>query len=144
MEILTKLLYPRGPIKGGQIVTYYEVSYTGTNLALIHQATPLQSCDISLENLLETSQSEPFIAVLGKVGEVGTQYFICAEKDLIIQAKTLKDALLDLICSYYIFNISYPKTISAVFIFFQHIVCNLKDAQVHPKCLCKLLQNIGC
>ena len=80
--------------------------------------------------------------MLSKVGEKGTQYFICAEKAFVTESKTLKDALLDLMCFYYVFNISYPKTISAVFLFIQHIVCNLQDSQVHPKCLSKLLQNI--
>ena len=64
-----------------------------------------QTCDADLENLVETSQSEPFIAVLSKVGLKGTQYFICAEKAFVTESKTLKDALLDLMCFYYIFNI---------------------------------------
>ena len=56
--------------------------------------------------------------------------------------ETIRDVFVDLIASYYVFDIAYPKSVAAVLLFFQHIVVNLKDQQQHPACLTKLLQNI--
>lgn len=39
------------------------------------------------------------------------QYFICAENSLILESRSLSDALIDLIGSYYVFDVSYPKAI---------------------------------
>lgn len=101
-----------------------------------------QTLDVAITTEVEGAQNEPFISAFGKPGEEKTQYFICAEQSLLTESSSLRDALLDLICYYYVFNVSYPKSISGVFLFIQHIVCNLKDSQKHPNSLTKLLKNI--
>lgn len=63
----------------------------------------------------DTLQKEPYIVVTGEVGEETTQYFICAEKCLTTESISLCDAFLDLICTYYVFNVSYPKHITGLF-----------------------------
>ena len=75
-------------------------------------------------------------------GADSTQYFIICEGAILLESKTLRDSFIDLISSYYIFDIAYPKSVAAVLLFFQHMVFNLKDQQQHPACLTKLLQNI--
>lgn len=103
----------------------------------------LQICDVDLDVEIEqVKQSEPFIAVTGKAGNENCQYFICAEQALTTESISLRDAFLDLICAYYVYNISYPKAISGVHLFFQEIVFNIKGSQKLPLCLVKLLQNI--
>lgn len=81
--------------------------------------------------------------VTGKPGEKNVQYLICVEKAIMLECKTLRDTFLDLICTYYVYNISYPKIVSAIFLFFQQFVFGVKDGQKHPVCLAKLLQNIS-
>lgn len=73
----------------------------------------LQTLDVELENDIdEVAQKEPYILITGKAGDKGAQYFICAEKKLTVESRSLRDAFLDLICTYYVFNISYPKSIA--------------------------------
>ncbi len=95
--------------------------------------------EFEIENI---KQSEPFIAVTGKAGDENCQYFICAEQALTTESISLRDAFLDLICAYYVYNISYPKAISGVHLFFQELVFGIKSSQKLPLCLVKLLQNI--
>lgn len=94
------------------------------------------------EEVMSVKQSEPFIAVTGRAGDENCQYFICAETAKIIECKSLRDAILDMICIYYVFNISYPKTLSGIFLLIQQYVFNIKDSQKPPQCLVKLLQNL--
>ena len=102
----------------------------------------LQTLDIDIGDSIHHLQNEPFIVVLGGIGGENTQFFICAENALTTECMTLRDALQDLICYYYIFNISYPVSISGVYLFIQHFVFNLKDSQKLPNCLSKLIKNM--
>ena len=103
---------------------------------------PLQTLDVHVSETMEASQSEPYLVVMGQAGKERTQYFISAEGALNTESSSFRDALLDLMCYYYVFNISYPTSLSGVFLFIQHFVCNLKDSQKYPNSLTKLLKNI--
>ena len=87
-------------------------------------------------------QSEPFILLSGQVGTSNAQYFICIEKALALEVKTLRDALMDIIASYYVFDIMYPKQFAGIFLFFQQSVFGVKAAQKPRPCFVKLLQNL--
>ena len=103
----------------------------------------VQSCDSNLESEIDQiPQSEPYIIVTGKAGEENAQYFVCVEKALLTESKSLRDAILDVICAYYVFDIAYPRSVVGIFLFFQQNVFSLKDSQKPPPCLSKLLQNI--
>jgi hypothetical protein len=80
--------------------------------------------------------------VTGKPGEENAQYFVCVEKALLTESKSLRDAILDVICAYYVFDISYPRSLAGIFLFFQQNVFGIKDSQNPPPCLSKSLQNI--
>lgn len=88
------------------------------------------------------SQAEPFIAVTAKAGTEAAQYFIICENSVLLESKSLRDAFVDLIATYYVFDIAYPRSVAGVMLFFQHFVFDLKDQQPVPSCLCKLVQNI--
>lgn len=103
----------------------------------------LQTCDIDInEEVEKIKQKAPFIFVCGEPGGENTQYFVCGEKNVICESKSYLDATLDLICTYYVFDIVYPKALSGVLLFFQQSVFELKDDQTPPPCLIKLLKNI--
>ena len=88
----------------------------------------LQTCDIDIDKEVEKEkQLEPYIVVAGKPGMDRTQFFIVCEQALLFESKSLRDAFVDLIATYYVFNISYPKSVCGVHLFFQHFVFNLKN-----------------
>lgn len=105
----------------------------------------MQTCDVDIDReVSKVSQAEPFIAVTGRAGEENAQFYVICEKSVLLECKTLCDALIDQIASYYVFDIAYPKSVAGVMLFFQHHVFSLKDKQ-QPRaltCLCKLIQNI--
>ena len=88
-------------------------------------------------------QSEPCIVIIGRIGSASTQFFVCAEKAVVVESKTLRDVLIDLICFYYVADIVYPKSLSGILLFFQQTVFSIKDEQRPPLCLIKLLQNLS-
>ena len=50
-------------------------------------------------------QSAPFIATAGNLDESNFQVFICAEHEVLLESKTLRDSLIDLIPMYFVFHI---------------------------------------
>ena len=55
----------------------------------------------------------------------------------------MRDAIIDLMATYYVFHMAYPKTISAVMLFFQHSVFKLLDNQALPGTTSKLVSNLS-
>ena len=62
-------------------------------------------------------QSEPYIVVAGKPGMDNAQFFIACEQSILFESKGLRDAFVDLIATYYVFNIAYPKSVCGVMLF---------------------------
>lgn len=104
----------------------------------------LQETDIDLdEEVKSIQQSEPCIITLGLAGDPNYQIFICAEKEVVLESKTLRDALVDIIATYYVFNIKYPKGLMAIFLFFQNYVFGLKDKETAvPNTTANLVKNL--
>ena len=65
------------------------------------------------------------------------------ESDCLLSAHTLGDALADLICTYFVFDIAYPKSEYALLIFFQHFVLGLKDNQKIPTSVSSLCSSLS-
>ena len=103
----------------------------------------IQNCDIDVDaEMLEGTQPEPFVLVTGIPGADNCQVFVCCEKEIFMESKSIKDSLLDLIATYFVFDICYPKMLSAILIFFQHFVINLPDQQPVPSTVSKLARNL--
>lgn len=90
----------------------------------------------------EIQQASPFIMITGVPGDENCQFFICGEKDVFLESKTLKDAIIDLISFYFVFDLAYPKYLNAILLFFQHYVFRLTDNQVVPMQVIKLVGNL--
>ena len=88
------------------------------------------------------AQAEPFLVIIGIPGEERSQVFICAEGSLLLESRSIKDSLIDLIATYYVFDISYPKCLNSVLMFFQHFIFRLKDQQHLPNATSKLIANL--
>lgn len=59
--------------------------------------------------MAEVEQSEPFLTITGIPGSETCQAFVCCEGSTLIESKSIKDALLDLIATYFACDIAYPK-----------------------------------
>jgi len=90
----------------------------------------------------DVTQSEPFLLVTGISGTDTSQVFVCCERNMFMESKSMKDSLLDLIATYFVFDITYPKYVNAILIFLQHFVMDLPDKQPVPSTTSKLIGNL--
>jgi hypothetical protein len=72
-----------------------------------------------------------------------TEYHLIVDGLFMYSCDTLADALIDLLCFYFIFNIEYPKTMYSLFIFLQHFVLGLKDSSRVPNSVLTLFSNLS-
>ncbi len=68
-------------------------------------------------------RTEPFI-VLAEFDEV-TEYMVYVEANCLITTSTLGDALADLLCAYFVFDMAYPKVMYPLLIFLQHTLMGM-------------------
>ena len=87
-------------------------------------------------------QSEPFIVVTSKPGTETSQIFVCCERQIYLESKSMRDALLDMMATYFVFNIAYPKGLHGILIFLQHNVFNLLVQQTVPSVVKTLVGNL--
>ena len=59
-----------------------------------------------------------------------------------MESKTVQDSLIDLLAAYFVFGISYPKSLSAILLFIQHHVFKLKYDQTVPTAAIILVRNL--
>lgn len=90
----------------------------------------------------EIVQAAPFIVITGISGDDNSQIFICSEKIVFLESKTIMDAVIDLISFYFVYDIAYPKYVDSILMFFQHYVFRLIDKQPVPAPLIKLIGNL--
>ena len=90
----------------------------------------------------EVVQAAPFIVITGFPGDDNCQFFVCSEKTVFLESKTIMDAVVDLISFYFIYDITYPKHVDSILLFFQHHVFGLIDGQSVPTPLIKLMGNL--
>ena len=95
------------------------------------------------EEIGDICQSAPYIVQTGRAGDENVQYFIACEQAVLCESKSLQDAIIDLIATYYVFDISYPKGIEGVLIFFEHCIFCLKYSQSLPMCTQKLVTSLS-
>ena len=54
-------------------------------------------------------QAAPYIVITGVAGDENAQFFVCAEQTIVLESSTVRDAVLDLVASYFVFDILYPE-----------------------------------
>jgi len=86
-------------------------------------------------------QSAPYL-ITGTPGSVNCQVFIGCEQEIFFESNSIKDAIIDLIGTYFVFNIAYPKYLNSIFLFIQHFVFNLKDKQPVPMTVSNIVRNL--
>ena len=104
----------------------------------------IQTCDVDIdEEVKQIGQSEPYIVATGQPGDENAQFFIACEQAILLESKSVQDALVDLIATYFVFDMAYPKSVSGILLFFQHVVFGIQDKQKSPPCLSKLMHNLS-
>ena len=93
--------------------------------------------------MVEIDQSAPILVFTGQAGNETAQFYVCCEQGVLLEAKTVKDAIIDLTAAYYVFDITYPKGVDGILLFFQHFVFGLKRQQVVPLPALKLISNLN-
>lgn len=103
----------------------------------------MQSSEVDLEDKIsEVEQSEPFITITSKPGTESSQIFVCCESQIFLEVKSMIHAMLDMMSAFYVFDVSYPKSLHAMLIFIQHHVFGLEDQQTVPSTVKTLITNL--
>ena len=67
---------------------------------------------------------------------------VYVEKACLVSTKSVVDAVADLICAYFVFDLVYPKSIYPMLIFLQHKMIGIKDVEKLPTSVMTLIQPI--
>lgn len=70
------------------------------------------------------------------------EYHLIVDGAVMYWCNTLPDALIDLLCFYYVLNIQYPKAMYPLYIFLQHFVFGLKNSSKLPNAVLTLFSNL--
>lgn len=70
------------------------------------------------------------------------EYHIYVEHVCLVTTHALADALVDVICTYFIFDISYPKPMYPLLILLQHFVFGFVDHQKVPTSVVALCSSL--
>jgi len=97
---------------------------------------------VDIKEVSEIEQSEPFIVVTSRPGTESSQIFVCCEKQIYLESKSMRDASLDMMSTYLVFDIAYLKSLHGILIFLQHHVFNISDKQTVPSSVKTLLGNL--
>lgn len=88
---------------------------------------------------MNISQPEPYILL--EMGSGSFQLFIITEQKIFRESTSFIDAVKDLFAVYYVFDIAYPKPLYPVLLFLQRYVLNIKDSQLIPPSVTRLLSS---
>ena len=69
-------------------------------------------------------------------------YYLVAERIVMMHCQSLFEALQGLVASYFMANIEYPRPLTALLIFIQHIVLGIKDSQLMPNMVTQVVSSL--
>ena len=95
------------------------------------------------EEVGKIHQAAPFISITGIAGDDNCQVFLCGEGNIFFESASLKEAMIDLLSFYFVFDICYPKWVNSILLFFQHYVFKVSDSQPVPTIVTKLVGNLN-
>lgn len=64
------------------------------------------------------------------------------EREIAMETNECLDAMINMICSYYVFDINYPKQLYPVLLFVQRFIVGIKDDQPIPTVLTRVLAGL--
>ena len=103
----------------------------------------IQTCDIDIDKEASNiKQCEQYMIITGLLDAENCQVFICSEQQELLESKSVKEGIIDLIATYFVFNIAYPKPVHGILLFLQHYVFQLTDNAPIPTTTMSLLGNL--
>ena len=63
----------------------------------------------------EDKAGSTLIIITGEAGSESAQCYVCCESKTWIESKNVKDSLVDLLATYYVFDIAYPAALAPIF-----------------------------
>ena len=78
--------------------------------------------------MLTVPYNHPYIGVVA--GDATVQFFVIAERNVLVRSKSFQSSLKSLIAAYYAFGICYPTATKAPLIFIQHFLLNIKEVKL--------------
>ena len=81
-------------------------------------------------------QCEPYII------HSENSYHLIVESSFMYTCENLSDALIDIMCYYYVLNMQYPRSMHTLCLFLQHFVLGLKDNARLPTSILTLSSNL--
>ena len=96
----------------------------------VHSHAYIQDTDDLYEFGRSVGVNAPYLVVC--TSSEATSYHVIVEQQPTTEASTFGSAMLDLYCSYFVYDIAYPKPFYSLLVFIQHYVLELKDTQLDP------------
>ena len=92
----------------------------------------MYTCDVDIdEEVKQISQSEPYIVVTGQPGHENAQFFIVCEQAVLLESKSIQDALVDMIATYYVFTLHIQSQYQESCFFFNMLFLVYKTNKRH-------------
>ena len=91
---------------------------------------------VNIEAVANAYQSEPYIMISGGL------YHLIIDAVFMYSCDDLANALIDLLCYYYVFNTEYPKSMYSLYTFLQHFILGIRDKCKLPTAVISLCSTI--
>ena len=96
---------------------------------------------VNLESeIAKIDKGSPYLIML--TSEEGQQFFVVVERALLAESGNITTAVVNLIASYFAFDIVYPQPLYTILIFIQHYVLGVVDKQKVPNSATILLSSL--
>ena len=93
------------------------------------------------EEAEKCGRKEPFILIVET--DESFEYIVYVEKEYLVSTKSLVDAVADVICAYFVFDLVYTKNIYPLLIFLQHTMMGIQDVKKLPTSVMTLLSSLS-
>ena len=93
------------------------------------------------EEAERVGRKEPFILIC-ETNE-SCEYIVFVEKECLMSTKSVVDAVADVICAFFVFDLVYPRSVYPLLVFFQHTLMGIKDTEKMPASILTLLTSLS-
>ena len=90
--------------------------------------------------IAKIDKGSPYLIML--TSEEGQQFFVVVKRALLAESGNITTAAVNLVASYFAFDIVYPQPLYAILIFIQHFVLGVVDKQKVPNSATILLSSL--
>ena len=97
--------------------------------------------DVDLDKeVMAIAENHPYLALV--VGGPSAEVFFVVERCVFESLSKVSSIMVVLIAGYFTFNMAYPKSLYPVCTFLQHFMLGIKDKQVVPNIVTRLLSSL--